>query len=159
MLKPPKEALKPLYQRWLNGESLRKICLNTDYKFQSLHCWFKKDFGLKATDFKSNSLSRSLLEDYKDKPQIVSWVKANHHIMQGDETLYRSQATLNQHSRKTSYETKFICNVIERQSIKDEPETWDFLRLPFYQLQAKTIVVVLENILNTTETPSVDCIR
>lgn len=74
-LTPPE--VKPLYVRWLRGESLRAIAASLPPERACSHNTIKRRFarliGPHATDPRATSLARAILSDYPDDPGVEAW--------------------------------------------------------------------------------------
>lgn len=58
-------------QRWLLGESLRKIASDLGITHTKLYSRLKAEYGEDVCDLSVHSLQRSLLRDYRNKPEMV----------------------------------------------------------------------------------------
>lgn len=74
------ERIPDLFDRWLKGESLRKIADGENISHQGLHKRFVKNYGKDFSQYRFN-IKRMVLEDYvgnpkykKEQEEIMQWL-------------------------------------------------------------------------------------
>lgn len=145
-MKPTTTELRQMYTQWLKGESLRQIARKHGVMHGTVHQWFRKEFGDKACNLVATSLVRSLLEDYEDSQDVLSWALQLVDSQVIETTQHRSKHSINM---LTNYQTLDETELWDTIAVYEKTESaLDFLRLPLFLLFANLLSIVLWVALN-----------
>lgn len=146
--RPNDLGLLALYVRWLKGESLRDVARTVGVRHGTLHQWFGKAFGKKATSLKAMSLVRSVLEDYPRDEELLVWVMEVLAKNELETIQHRSNHSLCMLSKyQTLNESELLDLIATYEDVTETEPAWEFLRLYLYRASLNVIATVLWSFL------------
>lgn len=123
-------SVEELYKMWLKGRSLRSLGMLVGKPHGSIHTMFRKHYGESACNLKAKSLVRSLVEDYEDKPEVITWALSL--VNDESEQYFKSNHSLSQLTAYQTLRETYILDTVEAPEVDDDASVWGFVRLPFY---------------------------
>lgn len=122
--------IKELYKDWLKGSSLRAIGQRVGIPHGTIHSAFRKEYGENACSLKAKSLVRSVIEDYEDNNEVIQWALT---LCDDDsQDYFKSNHSLHELSKYQTLRESYILGTIEAPEVDENPDVWQFLRMPFY---------------------------
>lgn len=120
MLLTDKESLEYCRVEWLKGKPLRALAREMGVTHTLLYSRLKREYGNDVCSIQTHSLKRSLLRDYKRKPELVNAIMA---LPEGASTVkYYSQKADNTITRARQLDNDLVLgNLTATEYEYDEP--------------------------------------
>ena len=144
------EALD-LYIQWLKGASLRELAPSANVSHPILRKYFRAYFGSSATDPTATSMARSLLADYPDDPEMVTYA-LELALGTKEVTKHRSNHNMSQLSKfQVVREPELMDYLVSQEGVNDPWETLEPeepLRLSYVLMWLQWLLGYLDDLVD-----------